>query len=289
MMNGMKQKKLIKKKDWKYLIICDACRYDYFKKMYTDYLSGKLKKVLSPGSRTPEWLQRTFKGKKHDDIVYISPLPGINSKQIETETFQAVDFFHKIIDVWDWGWDEQSATVPPENINKAAIEEIESANNKRLVIHYLQPHAPYLGYDHEGGKVSAGKIRRKVKEETVINNVLNWISDKIAEPIFSKCPEWYLIKWRLGYELDILSHERPIIRAKRQSDNKKVSLFYKENLKKVLDACRNLINSIPISEDKKAIVTSDHGELLGEGGFYGHYPKSNHPILREVPWLEVTE
>jgi hypothetical protein len=32
-------------------------------------------------------------------------------------------------------------------------------------------------------------------------------------------------------------------------------------------------------------VTSDHGELLGENGNYGHF--GEHPILHSVPWFEI--
>ena len=32
-------------------------------------------------------------------------------------------------------------------------------------------------------------------------------------------------------------------------------------------------------------VTADHGELFGEGGYFGHGPFA-HPKLLEVPFLE---
>jgi len=38
----------------------------------------------------------------------------------------------------------------------------------------------------------------------------------------------------------------------------------------------------------KTIITSDHGEFLGEHGYYGHEArKSEDPVLRVVPWLEM--
>lgn len=54
-----KQKNLINERDWDCLVILDACRYDYFEKVYEDYLSGDLRKVLSSGSCTEEWLNKT--------------------------------------------------------------------------------------------------------------------------------------------------------------------------------------------------------------------------------------
>jgi len=70
-----RQEDLIWNKSWKYLIILDACRYDYFKRLYKRYLGGWLKKVISPASETREWLMKIFRGKIYLDIVYISANP----------------------------------------------------------------------------------------------------------------------------------------------------------------------------------------------------------------------
>jgi len=98
--------------NWKYLIVLDACRYDYFEKVYKDYSiirTGKLEKVYSPDSTTIEWFERIFEGRKVDDIVCVSANPYINSKGIPHEGFNPkliVSRFYKVIDIWDWGWDE---------------------------------------------------------------------------------------------------------------------------------------------------------------------------------------
>ena len=43
----------ILKEDWDFLIILDACRYDYFKGGYNKYIKeGNLKKAVSPGIHT---------------------------------------------------------------------------------------------------------------------------------------------------------------------------------------------------------------------------------------------
>ncbi|MBN1796642.1 MAG: hypothetical protein JW804_08215, partial [Sedimentisphaerales bacterium] len=56
---------------------------------------------------------------------------------------------------------------------------------------------------------------------------------------------------------------------------------YEENLRRALDAVRFLVEHL----SGRVVVTSDHGELLGERGLYGHGAGSDEPILREVPWL----
>jgi len=59
---------------------------------------------------------------------------------------------------------------------------------------------------------------------------------------------------------------------------------YRENLEIVLRyvavLCYELSGTI--------VITSDHGELLGENGKYGHKCGSKDPLLLEVPWFRVT-
>jgi arylsulfatase A-like enzyme len=44
-----------------------------------------------------------------------------------------------------------------------------------------------------------------------------------------------------------------------------------------------LLEEVP--EDTWVVVTADHGELFGEGGYFGHGP-INHPKVNEVPFWE---
>ena len=53
---------------------------------------------------------------------------------------------------------------------------------------------------------------------------------------------------------------------------------YKENLKTVLDYAAKLCSSFPC---KKIVITSDHGELLGEEGIYEHPNGPNRQNLQQ--------
>ena len=64
--------------DWDYLIILDACRYDYFEQTFQSYLDGRLEKKLSVGSSTREWRLKNFT-EYYPDTIYISSTPFINS------------------------------------------------------------------------------------------------------------------------------------------------------------------------------------------------------------------
>ena len=64
-------------------------------------------------------------------------------------------------------------------------------------------------------------------------------------------------------------------------DNLKIA--YRDNLKLVLKAVSALIPKL----NGKIVVTSDHGEMLGEHGIFTHHFFIKSPELRIVPWLEV--
>ncbi len=155
----------IMQEDWDYLIILDACRYDYFSKLCGEYLQGSLEKVYSPASCTTEWCRRSFK--EYNDVVYVSANPHINSKT-GRQAFVARDYFFRVIDVWDYGWDEGLGTVHPREVTKAAQDLKEKYSGKRLIVHYMQPHAPYLIY---GRNVGFSRPRPMVTHDAVLTRI----------------------------------------------------------------------------------------------------------------------
>lgn len=68
-------------------------------------------------------------------------------------------------------------------------------------------------------------------------------------------------------------------------DEKTLKKAYKSNLCLALEEVDKLIQRLP---DNDIVISSDHGELLGENGDFGHpNALSGHKDLRTVPWLEV--
>ena len=61
--------------------------------------------------------------------------------------------------------------------------------------------------------------------------------------------------------------------------------MYQKNLELVLQYVKKLIDDLP--RDERIVITSDHGELLGEYGSFLHYYGLSAPELREVPYLVV--
>jgi len=60
---------------------------------------------------------------------------------------------------------------------------------------------------------------------------------------------------------------------------------YRENLRYVLDSVGVLMENI---DADSVIITSDHGNALGEWGIYGHPAHMPVPAIRQVPWAETT-
>jgi len=126
-------------RDWDHLLILDACRYDMFKEQSS--LPGTLESVESRASATEEFLEANFHGREFLDTVYVTGSPMLHRHRNKIETQ-----FHDIVNVWkEDGWNEEYRTVLPETMTEAAIQARDRYPNKRLLVHYLQPHYPFLG------------------------------------------------------------------------------------------------------------------------------------------------
>jgi len=233
-----KQAKLIEKTKWNHLIILDACRYDFFEQEIFNFLDGKLRQTLSSASRTDHWLKKTWT--KTYNLIYFSACPIVNSRKVSIKGFLATQHFHKILDIWDFGWDAKLSTVTPWNVNKT----VRKFKPAKSIIHYLQPHGPWIG---------------KTKL-----TLANQGFQSIKHPIMA----------------DTLIAEK--IR-KGEITLQRLKQAYRDNLRLALKYVGELV---PILSGK-IVITSDHGELLGEHGFLLHPQKLRAIELRVVPWFEI--
>lgn len=247
------QTRFINSKQWDFLIILDACRYDFFEKHVWRFMDGKLLRVLSPGGYTIKWFERTWYG-NYKDVVYISSVPFIRrNRKFRTK-------FLEIVDAWDKGWDRRLHTVPPWKMNDIVLQYLKFLNIKRrlglhtkktrMVIHYVQPHSPYI----------AGPIN------------------------FSRIYDFYMKNLRKVVVLEhaVLVHLMDVLNDLRKV-NYVLRRAYEENLKLVLSYVSELVPHLP----GKVAITSDHGELLGEYGLYFHPIDAMVPELRCVPLFIV--
>jgi len=151
--------------DWDTLIILDACRYDMFERIVD--LRGQLESRISRGSATAEFLVANFDGRELLDTVYVTANPQFyrNRHRIDTD-------LHAVIDVWDdEGWDDQYGTVLPETVADTALDAAEEFPNKRHIVHFMQPHYPFLTDETEfdkghleGEETEAGNVWTQLME-----------------------------------------------------------------------------------------------------------------------------
>jgi len=126
-------------REWDTLLLLDACRYDLFEEALRDHpLPGELSMRRSMESGTPGYLAENFAGGTFHDVVYVTANPYVHT-ELPPGTF------HEVVPVWRDGWDEELATVTPETVAGAAREAHDEHPDKRLVVHFNQPHTPFIG------------------------------------------------------------------------------------------------------------------------------------------------
>jgi hypothetical protein len=87
---------------------------------------------------------------------------------------------------------------------------------------------------------------------------------------------------------ELEGNEEPVVAKIRTGEisQQEFRNAYQANLELVLNQIKKMLDQWP--KNKKIVITSDHGELLGEFNSYLHYTGLSCKKLREVPWLEVT-
>lgn len=131
----------------------------------------------------------------------------------------------------------------------------------------MQPHYPYIGLVSQGVKPVRGPVDR-VKGFVRWNVFVKLLGRKYGLRIASK------ILGNPPNELSLLA-KRIGIEGLRKA--------YEENLRLVLSYVAKILRYLK----GKVVITSDHGELLGEKRLFGHSSSLREPELLEVPWFKV--
>lgn len=124
--------------DWDTAIILDACRFDYFQEE-NPFTVGELSKKTAPGGASQEFIREMFLGRELHDTVCVTGNPFVSLLEPGT--------FHDLIvdDAWDIG----NSQAPPDKVTETAIEAHDTYPNKRIIVHYMQPHFPIHDPEYE--------------------------------------------------------------------------------------------------------------------------------------------
>lgn len=168
--------------------------------------------------------------------------------------------FHDVISVWRDAWDEEFNTVTPEAMVEATLRAQEKYPNKRIVSHFVQPHYPFIGprgRELFGEQAGIELSRRMADDEQAKSDHMN-VWDMLQRGEIDEATLWEA---------------------------------YEENLRIALPHVERLIDEL----GGRSVVTSDHGNLVGERPspcpipmkMYGHPPGVYADNLVKVPWLVV--
>jgi hypothetical protein len=228
--------------DWDSFIVLDACRLDLFEETVDLERFDKYRRVVSLGSRTDEWTYQNFHGGEFGDTVYVTGSP-VTSKVVSDE-------FHDLIEVWTGGFDEEKGAILPSAVADAAREAHEEYPNKRLIVHFMQPHIPFVDSPEMNFR----------EWWTPFND----FEDTDADPPRTV---WGALGMGLVAYDDVWE-------------------AYKKNLQYGFEEAMDLADDLP----GRTVVTSDHGNMMGERTWpipirlYAHPRGLRAPPLVDVPW-----
>lgn len=234
---------LIWERKFDLLIILDACRLDMFETVLPeyDYLPDSTDSIRSIAGNSELWMERTFSEVEYEnlgEVTYISGNPN-TMDSVDNSELGMVD------EVYEYGWNEKYGTVLPDIITDRAITTQRKTDPEKLILHYMQPHHPFVRSSAITRSSAAGHKKNPDRERT-------------AHP-------WKrLRRGELEYDL--------------------VWQAYMDNLRYILDHLPKLLNNI---DADRAIITADHGNLVGEYGLYAHPSRCPVNALRRVPWCTV--
>lgn len=239
--------------DWDVLLLLDAARYDIMSEVATDLPSIERKVTRAVGSL--EFMEYQYMGRQLHDTVYVTSNPYVS--RIESDVFYAVDD-----SPLQEHWDPERGTVYPSDVSRVAKQAAEEYPDKRLVVHYMQPHLPPIGPTGD----------RLHEEFSLLGYHPNRGDDEGEDPrtegmnLFSACRQGLV-------------------------SNEDLRTTYRESLEIVFDEAKEVAEAIT----GRAVVSADHGEHLGERllpGFPELYSHGNPVLSPEqcfVPWAVLKD
>jgi hypothetical protein len=234
---------LLRRVHWDVLIVLDACRADYFDRVAPN---AGAEAVRAAASCTAGWVRRARP--VLSGCLYLTANPVV-SRELEREPGSV-----EIVSLWRNLWarltDRRIPAVHPWAVNGAVLgwHEQGRLNGRRIVVHYLQPHSPYVGrtplpmarWGPSGNALAAECSRLRRPDAAVREGDLSW---------------------------------RLVRRA------------YRENLRLAWRAARHLAHRL---EGQVVVTADHGEVLGEHGGRFGHECHWEFEELFRVPWLPLS-
>lgn len=252
-------------RDWDNLILLDACRADYLRREFDGRYD--VEEVVLDSSTSGGYVDTYMSGESFPDTVYVSANPFVSRVPPGTfadvlttfDTEETNEFQMSLVEDVGRSWS-------PERVLELAKEAHERYPEKRLLVHFMQPHAPYFGE-------RADELRRRLNDDGI--RFWAWDDDLTRAD---------------KDEADVLSN---LLYAAKEGyiTAEELQECYAENLSYVLEYAFELAEHL----DGRTVFSSDHGEKVGDvrtlrrHSRFGHGNDIYRDELRVVPWVTVKE
>lgn len=159
-------------RDWDLLVVLDACRLDAMSEVAHEFpFLGPVGSIRSVGSTSSEWMLGTFTREHVDAISETAYVTGnmfadrifaAGQRPPATET-ASIDFpvplsaprwdvvderdFLHLDKVWEYTDMLGSGGFPPRPVTDRAIAVARERAPSRMIVHYMQPHTPFIADD----------------------------------------------------------------------------------------------------------------------------------------------
>lgn len=250
--------------EWDVCLVLDACRYDIWNEVAWQHPelcprgSRAAPSAWSVGSASPEWIAHTFDDRHRDawaDAGYVTanPFSGKDPDDVPFvggEAYPLADRGLAYLDeVWrdQWPASDNLPTVAPDVLTDRAL--------------WAWQRREEYGMDRL---------------------VVHYMQPHIP---FRSRPEW-CAGWDLnGFGTGGGYGEKDDWKMVRDGDVDADEFWtaYADNLRWVLGEVLRWYQAT----DARLLVTSDHGNAMGEFGEWSHPANSANPVLRRVPWITV--
>jgi len=256
---------LIAAGEWDVLVVLDACRADAFNAVAgRDLPKGKTAEaVRSPACCTAGWIKalgqlRQAGGGGRSNRSYRSDWTYFTANPVVSREEGPLGNRVNLVSAWGLVWGlhtpHRIPSVHPQALNGLVMawDRWGADSQCPLVVHYLQPHSPFIG-----------------------------------EPALPLA-RWGRGKGDLWRQCHALARPDVAVREGKCTWPE-VKEAYLGNLRLVWDAARDLARALwAYRPGWRIVVTSDHGEVLGAGGRFGHEADWRDEELYRVPWLQLT-
>ena len=231
--------------DWDVLLVLDACRADLLAAVRDEYeFLDAPDTRLSVDSTSHRWMEKNFSAAYADDLretAYVTGNPYSDGVLAERE-------FRLLDEAWKYAWDDDLGTIHPRPLTDRAIAVGRDLDPGRLIVHYMQPHYPFVRHREVDDGIPLAFFREGVTDTDRERDV--WSQFKEGELTESEVRELYL-----------------------------------DNLRYVLDDVGLLLANL---DAETVVISADHGNAFGEFGVYGHPPGMPFRSVREVPWYATS-